>query len=380
MFLSIILLIVGFVLLIKGADIFVDGASSTAENFKVSKLLIGLTIVAFGTSAPELAVSINALASGNTDMVLGNVVGSCVLNILLILGIAALIRPIKIKETTVKKELPLCVLISALLAVVFLDTLFGNGDVDQITRSDAIVILLFFTVFLYYLISLARRGAKSSSRTKSATSARTASSVTTSHRPRAKSAQVATTSVSGDSTVAASVASSIASEPTPAVLGDATPLATSPAPKYNLPISFLLVGLGLAGVIFGSNLVVDSASSIAATLGLSERLISLTVIAFGTSLPELVTTIVAARKGEQDLLVGNIIGSNIFNICIVLGVPVAIFGTLTPAGFQLLDIIMLVVSAIILFIFSFSTKHINRIEGAIMLALFCAYYTFVLMT
>lgn len=159
---SVLLLVAGFVLLIKGADIFVDGASSTAENFKVPKMLIGLTIVAFGTSAPEFAVSVSALASGSTDMVLGNVIGSCILNILLILGVAALIRPIKIKDNTVRKEIPLCLLISILLAVLFLDVFLAGGDINQITRADAIVILLFFTVFLYYLFSMAKQKKKRS--------------------------------------------------------------------------------------------------------------------------------------------------------------------------------------------------------------------------
>lgn len=315
MILSIVLLIAGFILLIKGADVFVDGASSTASNFKISKMLIGLTIVAFGTSAPEFAVSMSALASGSTDMVLGNVMGSCILNILLILGIAALIRPIKIKSNTVKKELPLCMLISTLLAVLFLDISLGNGEVNQITRADAIVILLFFTVFLYYLITLAKHKRETTETEK---------------------------------------------------------------PKYKLGKSLLLVGLGLVGIIVGSELVVNSASSIASAIGMSERVISLTVIAFGTSLPELVTTIVAARKNEQDLVVGNIIGSNIFNICVVLGIPVAIFGTITPASFQMLDVIMLVASAALLFVFSVSTKRINRVEGAMMLALFATYYTIIL--
>ena len=154
---NIILLIIGFVLLIKGADLFVDGASSTAQNFKVSKMLIGLTIVAFGTSAPEFAVSMQALRSGSTDMVLGNVIGSNIMNILLILGAAAIINPIKIKSNTVKKELPLILLISTLLVTLFLDIKLGNGLINQITRSDAIVILLFFTIFIYYLITLARQ-------------------------------------------------------------------------------------------------------------------------------------------------------------------------------------------------------------------------------
>ena len=156
MILNIFLLILGFVFLIKGADIFVDGASSTAQNFKVSKILIGLTIIAFGTSAPEFAVSMSALASGSTDMVLGNVVGSCITNSLLILGIAAIINPIKVKQNTVEKELPLCLLFSTALVVLFLDTKLADGVADQITRADGIVILLFFSIFLYYLISLTK--------------------------------------------------------------------------------------------------------------------------------------------------------------------------------------------------------------------------------
>ncbi len=325
---NILLLVVGFVLLIKGADIFVEGASSTAENFKVPKMLIGLTIVAFGTSAPEFAVSVSALASGNSEMVLGNVIGSCILNILLILGIAAVIKPIKIKDNTVKKELPLCLLISALLAVLFVDMIFDStgaipATVNAITRSDALAILLFFAVFLYYLFTMARRK---------------------------------------DDTKAEKTEKKSEEE----------------KPARSLWLSLLFVVIGLAGIIVGSNFVVDNASAIATLVGMSERLISLTIIAFGTSLPELVTTIVASRKGEQDLVVGNIIGSNIFNICVVLGIPVAIFGTLAPAGFQMLDIIMLVVSAAMLLIFAASKRTISRAEGAIMLASFVAYYAVIM--
>lgn len=313
--LNLLLLVGGFVLLIKGADVFVDGASNTAQNFRVSKMLIGLTIVAFGTSAPELAVSIKALASGSTDMVLGNVIGSCILNILLILGIAAVIRPIKIKDNTVKKELPLCMLISILLAVVFLDVQLGGGSVNQITRADALVLLLFFSVFLYYLFTLARHRKKSEDEHEK--------------------------------------------------------------PKYSIGKSLLFVALGLVGIIVGSELVVNSASSIASAVGVSERVISLTIIAFGTSLPELVTTVVAARRGEQDLAVGNIIGSNIFNICLVLGLPVLFFGTVTPSSFQMLDIVMLVASAVALFAFSATTRKITRAEGVLMLVAFVAYYSVV---
>ena len=153
--LQIVLLIAGFVLLIKGADWFVDGASSTASNFKVPKTLIGLTIIAFGTSAPELAISLKALSSGQTDMVLGNVIGSNILNVLLILGLAAVIRPLMIRKETVRKEIPICILISSLLIVLFLDIQLNAAPKNEITRSDGIAILLFFAVFLYYLIAMA---------------------------------------------------------------------------------------------------------------------------------------------------------------------------------------------------------------------------------
>lgn len=311
MLINIILLITGFVFLIKGADIFVDGASSTAQNFKVPKMLIGLTIVAFGTSAPEFAVSMQALASGNTDMVLGNVIGSCILNILLIIGVAAVIHPIKIQSNTVKKELPIVLLISTLLIVVMLDIPLGNGIVNQITRSDAIVILLFFTVFVYYLVALARRS-----------------------KNQSKDEQ----------------------------------------PQFKLWESLLLVAIGLVGIIMGSNFVVDNASAIAKTLGLSERIIALTIIAFGTSLPELVTTIVSAKKGEQDILVGNIIGSNVFNICVVLGIPVAIYGTITLSTFLAIDLFMLIASALLLFVMAESKRSITRLEGTLLLMTFSVYY------
>ena len=315
MIVNILLLIVGFVLLIKGADIFVDGASSTARNFKVSKMLIGLTIVAFGTSAPEFAVSMSALANGSTDMVLGNVIGSCILNVLLILGIAAAIKPIKIHDNTVKKEVPLALLISTLLVVLMLDSKLGNGILNQITRSDAFVIILFFTVFVYYLISLARQKKEEK---------------------------------------------------------DDEDMKTMKLWK-----SLLFVAIGLAGIIIGSDFVVDNATNIAKTLGISERVISLTIIAFGTSLPELVTTIVSSRKGEQDLLLGNIIGSNIFNICVVLGIPVAIFGTITPSSFSYIDLVMLISSTLLLYLFSRSNRTISRLEGILMLIIFATYYTLV---
>lgn len=314
--LQIFLLVVGFVLLIKGADWLISGASSAAASFKVSKQLIGLTIVAFGTGAPELAVSISSLASGNTDMLLGNVIGSNILNIMLLIGIAAAIRPIKINKNTISKELPLLLLISTVLIVLFLDTSIIGSISNSIDRGDALICILFFAIFLYYIFSMARSNRKEKKKVEK--------------------------------------------------------------PKYKLGIAMLLVVTGLVGVVLGSQLVVNSASTIAAEIGVSDRIIALTVVAFGTSLPELVTTITAARRGENELLVGNIIGSNIFNICIVLGIPVAIFGSITPESFELLDLVMLIGSAIILWLVAKTDTTITRKEGVLMLAIFTIYYSYII--
>ena len=316
MVIQIILLIVGFILLIKGADWLIDGASSTASHFKVSKLLIGLTIVAFGTGAPELAVSVSSLLNGTTDMLLGNVIGSNILNILLLIGIAAVIRPIRIKKDTVAKELPLLLLISTVIIVLFLDTLLVSADQNTISRADGIICLLCFSVFIFYIISMARKN-------------------------RAAKTEVE-------------------------------------KPKFRLGISLLLILIGLAGVVGGSELVVSSASTIAASIGISDRMIALTIVAFGTSLPELITTIKAAKRGENELLVGNIIGSNIFNICIVLGLPVALFGTITPSSFEVIDLIMLVGATVILLLVSRSDRKITRLEGILMLIIFTIYYGYII--
>ena len=313
---QIILLIAGFIVLIKGADWLIDGAVSTASHFKVSKLLIGLTIIAFGTGAPEFAVSISSLLNGTTDMLLGNVIGSNIMNILLLIGIAALIRPITVKRTTVAKELPLLLLISTILVVLFLDIFLMDAEVNTISRADGIICLLCFAIFLYYIITMARQ-----------------------NRQSAKEVE---------------------------------------KPKFKLGISLLLILVGLIGVVGGAELVVDSASTIARAIGISDRIIALSIVAFGTSLPELITTIKAAKRGETELLVGNIIGSNIFNICIVLGLPVALFGTITPESFEILDIVMLIGSAFILWLVARTGHRINRAEGILMLTTFAIYYGIIL--
>ena len=310
---KIFVLIVGFVMLIKGADLLVDGASSIALNLKVPKMLIGLTIVAFGTSAPELAVSISSRIGGNDDLVLGNVIGSSIMNILLILGVSCVIKPITMKSNTIKKELPLHLLLSMLLVIVILDVSLDGTVTNLITRSDALAVLIFFSIFIYYLISVAK---------------------------------------------------------TNTIFHEKAP--------YKIPQSLLYVIVGLGALIYGSNLVVDSATFIAKALNVSDRIIALTIIAFGTSLPELVTSITSSIKGEQDLLLGNLIGSNIFNICIVLGIPVAIFGTIEASGFTMLDIAVFLTTAFILYLFAKTKGKVSRLEGIIMLTIFVIYYTLVI--
>lgn len=320
MFLSIIGLVVGFIVLIKGADIFVDGSSSIANNFKVSKLLVGLTIVAFGTSAPELAVSIQSHLKGAGDILVGNVIGSNILNILLILGFCACIKPIDIKSATVKKELPILMMVTTLLSVLLLDKVFENGNTNILSRSDGIIIILFFLVFIYYLISIIRH--KKTDEVEKA--------------------------------------------------------------KYSITKSIIFTILGIGLIILGSDCVVKAATNIAKLMGVSERLIALTIVALGTSLPELVTSIVSIFKGEQDILVGNIVGSNIFNICLVLGIPIVTLGSVSANGFSYLDLVIFLISAMMLFIFSIyhrkahSSYKINRFAGIIMLITFVIYYSFII--
>jgi len=311
------LLLVGFVLLIKGADIFVDGSSDTARKFRVPKMLIGLTIVSFGTSAPEFAVSIQSILSGKGDILLGNVVGSNILNILLILGLASLVGTLRVNMATVKKEIPVLVLITLAFAVLLSDKIFGLAE-NIFTRQDGIVLLLFFCIFIYYLIGMARK--KDTSEDEE---------------------------------------------------GGEKPV--------KLVKALLMIVIGLVGIVLGSDFVVKGASEIAATFGVSQRIISLTIVALGTSLPELVTSVIATKKGEYDIAIGNIVGSNIFNIGIVAGLPVAIFGGVGGGAFSYIDIIALIMSAVTLFFFARHGGRIGYKKGIIFLLMFVVYYGYVMM-
>ena len=299
------LLLIGFVFLIKGADIFVDGASDTARKFRVPKMLIGLTIVSFGTSA------------GKGDILLGNVVGSNVLNILLILGLASLVGTLRVNTATVKKEIPVLVLITLAFAALLSDKIFGLAE-NIFTRQDGVVLLLFFCIFIYYLIGMARKKDTNEEENK-----------------------------------------------------DEKPV--------KLVKALLMIVIGLFGIVLGSDFVVKGASEIAATFGVSQRIISLTIVALGTSLPELVTSVIATKKGEYDIAIGNIVGSNIFNIGIVAGLPVAIFGGVGGGAFSYIDIIALIISAVVLFFFARHGGRIGYKKGIIFLLMFAAYYGYVMM-
>ena len=311
------LLLIGFVFLIKGADIFVDGASDTARKFRVPKMLIGLTIVSFGTSAPELAVSIQSILSGKGDILLGNVVGSNVLNILLILGLASLVGTLRVNTATVKKEIPVLVLITLAFAALLSDKIFGLAE-NIFTRQDGVVLLLFFCIFIYYLIGMVRKKDTNEEENK-----------------------------------------------------DEKPV--------KLVKALLMIVIGLFGIVLGSDFVVKGASEIAAIFGVSQRIISLTIVALGTSLPELVTSVIATKKGEYDIAIGNIVGSNIFNIGIVAGLPVAIFGGVEGGAFSYIDIIALIISAVVLFFFARHGGRIGYKKGIIFLLMFAAYYGYVMM-
>ena len=314
MLLSVLILVVGFIILIKGADLFVDGASGIAGNFKVSKILIGLTIVAFGTSAPELAVSIKSLLINSGDIVLGNVMGSNILNILLILGLSALVHPLSVKNNTVKKELPITLMITCAFAVLLSDNLFAKNIVNSFPRGDGLVLILFFGVFMYYLISMIRNKVDDSE-------------------------------------------------------NDELP---------SLKKSIALAIVGLIGIVLGSNFVVDSASELAKIIGISERMISLTIVALGTSLPELVTSVTATKKGEYDIAIGNVVGSNIFNIGVVTGIPISLVGGIESINFSYIDIAVMIASILLLFLFSLNDRKISKKEGITFLIIFVIYYSYVI--
>lgn len=306
--LQVLLLAIGFTLLIKGADWFVDGSSSVAARFGIPQLVIGLTIVAMGTSAPEAAVSITAAFSGNADISVGNVVGSNILNILIILGLSSVIVPIAVAKSTIKYEIPFMTVITGVLILLGID--------GKIGLADAIILIALFIAYLTYLFIMAKKNKE--------------------EQPEEGTKQL------------------------------------------SLPKAIIFVILGLAMIILGSNVTVDAASAIAAMFGMDERFIGLTVVALGTSLPELFTSVSAARKGNADIAIGNIVGSNIFNILFILGLSALII-PITFAESFVFDVIIAIAAAVMLLLCSiFGKNMLKRWAGVLMLISYAAYFAVII--
>lgn len=304
---SVVLLVVGFVLLIKGADFFVEGSSSVAKMLKVPSIIIGLTIVAMGTSLPECAVSITASMTNNNALAVSNAVGSNIFNLLVVCGVSALFTPLLVDKSTLKKEFPFSVLCAGLLLVLgYMGMVLG--------RVDGLILLVIFIAFLIWMVRTALKARAS------------------------------------------------ASDEEYEVL-----------PVWKCVI--FIIG-GIIAIKFGGDFVVDGASAIATQIGLSQNLIGLTIVACGTSLPELVTSVVAARKNELDMALGNVIGSNIFNILFVLGIA----ATISPVTFimeNVFDIAVLIAVSLLVWVFGWTKQRLDKKEGMIMIAIYAAYLVYI---
>ena len=310
---AIVLLLVGFVLLVKCSDIFVDSISGIAAHFKMSKMMIALTIGAFGTCAPELAISFNSVASGAGDIALANVIGSCIINIILVIGIACCVAPIKVKNESIKKELPILLVVTTLFVISMVFHSFENKQTLILTRMDGILYLSFFVMFIFYIFS---------------------------------------------------------------VIKIKKGVFEVYKPKYSITKSIIYTIICSILIVFASDLLVDSAVELSSLLNVSTKIITMTIVVIGTSLPEMTMTVIAAKKGEFDIALGNIIGTNIFNIGVVLGIPILVYGEISSVNFSLIDMFFVQISALLLYTFARNDKVLSRREGTIFVILFVLYYAY----
>ncbi len=328
---KIILLIIGFVLLIKGADIFVEGASSIAKKLKVPPLIIGMTIVAMGTSLPEAAVSVSASMNNANALAVSNVVGSNIFNLMMVLGVCALFNNLSVGKDVLKRDYPFSIFCAVLMIFLGLFGFKEDGGYGinwEIDRMAGIIYLVLFVGFIIVLIVSAMKARK----------------------------RAMETGVQAERSLADEMEEDVA----------------------DLPVwkSILFIVLGAVMIKFGGDWVVDGATAIASAIGVSDTIIGLTICAVGTSLPELVTSIVAARKNQLDMAIGNVVGSNVFNILFVLGLA----ATISPIPFSMeniIDICILIVFSVMIYIFCITGKHINKIEGGVMVALYAAFMVYV---
>ena len=313
--LTYLLFIIGFILLIKGADLLVNGASSIAKKMNISDLVIGLTIVAFGTSTPELFVNLFAASQGNTELAIGNILGSNIANILLILGVSAMIHPLTVKRSTIWKEIPFSLLAAVAIGIMANDRLIDGKAFSEINRSDGLILIGFFIIFLYYIIGIAKNSKADEGEIKEMSNRK----------------------------------------------------------------AILFILLGLAGLAFGGQWIVNGAVKIATQLEVSQSLIGLTIVAIGTSLPELATSAVAAYRRNTDIAIGNAVGSNIFNIFWVLGLNAII----SPLPFQPssnADVLMTIIASLLLFgsVFFGKIHRLNRWEGGLFVLIYVGYLAFLI--
>lgn len=320
-----LLLVLGFVLLIKGADFFVDGSSSVAKLLKVPSIIIGLTVVAFGTSMPELSVSVTAAMQGSNDLAVSNVLGSNIFNLLMVLGCCALLSPVKTDESMLKKEFPFSIFITIILLLLNSDfsvrKVLAGDEFFVLGRSGGILLLVLFAVFLYSTVK----------------------SALLSRMDNGENGE------DGEDYKVMSPVKSV----------------------------IYIIG-GLAGIVWGGDLVVDSASAIAVTFGWSQTFIGLTIVAIGTSLPELVTSVVAARKGENDLAVGNVVGSNIFNILLILGVS-SVISPIRLEVSAVYDTLILIIASVIVYVTALTKREIRRGEGVLCVVIYAIFFVYVLL-
>lgn len=325
-----LLTLAGFVFLIVGADVFVEGSSSIAKALKIPSIIIGLTVVAFGTSMPEASVSINAALAGENSLAVSNVVGSNIFNLLVVLGASALLCPVKANLTAIKKEIPFSIITTVVLGVLLvINALTAPGTnagavkpsdfLFTLNRIGGTVLLILFALYMFWQINGALKA-----------------------RKRSKVQEI------------------------------------EDAPKMSVGFSVELIIIGLVGIILGGNMVVDNACIIAEKFGMSQTFIGLTIVSVGTSLPELVTSMVAAKKGESDLALGNVIGSNIFNIVFILGFS-ALLSPMSVDIQTILDIFVLIAISVMSWGFAKSKQTVSRIEGAIMLASYLVYFVYILL-
>lgn len=319
-----IILIAGLCLLLLGADKLVDSSVAIAQKAKISNFIIGITIVGMGTSSPELFVSLSSAIAGKGDLALGNVLGSNICNTLLILGTTAIILPFAITRPNLRRDIPFAIFTSVIIMLLCLDNIFPHIDDNEIGRIDGIFLLFLFAAYMGYTTLASKRG------------------------------------------------------------GDAESEDEQQSPTFftGKPLWLLIPSavVSLAVLLYGGNLFLDSAVAIATELGLSEKVISLTIVAIGTSLPELITCIIAARKGNPQLALGNVLGSNVFNVLFILGIS-AVFRPIVLQGINLLDFGVLILGSILTFVFAFTLRKriIDRAEGAILVALYVAYLAYLLL-